>query len=163
MYTQADWQEICAMIRKRWLLAVIPAGLVLAAAVAVFIHGQRIRSDSLWKLTVLLTILGGGAFLLLFGVSVRPALIYRKHVGYMLHGRMRETTGIFKSFASSVSERDGLACYAMFLNVGDKDDPEDDRLFYYDVYKPKPDIPLGTKVTVLSNDKMVSHIQAILE
>jgi len=161
MYTQADWQEICTMLRKRWKLAIIPAVLVLAAAVAVFVYGQLTRSDHLWKLTVLLTILGGGAFLLLFGVSVRPALVYRKHVSYMLNGRMRETTGVFKSFADSVSDRDGLACHAMLLNVGSKDDPEDDRLFYYDVYKPKPEIPLGSMVTVLSNDKMVSCIQRV--
>lgn len=163
MYTQKDWQEIDAMVRRRWKLAILPAVAVIAAAVAVFVYGQLSRSEQLWKLTVALTVLGGGAFLFFFGVSVRPALAYRRHVGYMLNGRMRETTGVFKSFSDAVSDREGLACHAMFLNVGTKDDPEDDRLFYYDVYKPRPDSLLGTVVTVLSNDKMVSSIQRASE
>ena len=90
---------------------------------------------------------------------MRPALIYRKHLRYMLTGRKRTTTGIFKSFSEDVSDRDGLECHAMMINIGDKDDPEDDRLFYYDVYKERPSMPLGTLITVESNDKMVSGIQ----
>ena len=85
--------------------------------------------------------------------------IYRKHLTYMLNGRMRVTTGVFKSFSEDVSDREGLDCYAMLINVGDKDDPEDDRLFYYDVHKPAPEMPLGTMITVHSNDKMVSAIE----
>ena len=35
---------------------------------------------------------------------------------------------------------------------------EDDRLFYYDDEKPAPQLPIGTRVRVESNDKMVSGI-----
>jgi len=91
-------------------------------------------------------------------VYVRPALIYRKHVRYMLHGRMRQTTGLFKSFSEDVSDREGLECHAMLLNIGEKDDPEDDRLFYYDSCKDRPAFAIGERVTVLSNDKMVSSM-----
>jgi len=47
----------------------------------------------------------------------------------------------------------------MMLNVGSTDDPEDDRLFYYDVHKPRPECALGTMVTVHSNDKMVASFE----
>lgn len=159
MYTQEDYTCVNAMLHKRWWAAVLPAALLLIAAVGIFVYGQQQRSDELWKLTVALTLIGGSYFLFFYGVSVRPALIYRKHIGYMLTGRKRTTTGIFKSFSEDVSDREGLECHAMLLNIGDKDDPEDDRLFYYDIYKDRPAMPLGTRVTVESNDKMVASIK----
>ena len=58
-----------------------------------------------------------------------------------------------------MSDKDGIDCYAMLVNVGERDDAEDDRLFYFDVQKPKPQIPLGTRVTVESNDKMVADLK----
>lgn len=159
MYSQQDWDEINTMIRKRWIVTIVPAAVTLIAAVIVFVYGQLNRSDSLWMLTSALTLLGGGYFLFIYGVSVRPARIYRKHVQYMLAGRMRTTTGVFKAFSEDISDRDGLECHAMILNVGEKDDPEDDRLFYYDAYKPRPEMAFGQRVTVRSNDKMVSAIE----
>ena len=158
MYTQKDLQEISRMLRKRWQLASIPAALIVVVAVIVFVYGQLVRSDALWMVTAFLTIAGVGYFLFLYGVSIRPARIYRKHVTYMLNGRMRTTTGVLKSLASAVSDREGLECRALMINVGEKDDPEDDRLFYVDIYKPF-EVPLGTRITVHSNDKMVSAVE----
>ena len=158
MYTQEDLQEIGGMLRKRWRIAWVPAALIVALAVAVFVCGQLSRSDRLWMLTAFLTIVGVGYFLFIYGVMIRPARIYRTHVTYMLTGRMRTTTGVLKSFSQEVSDREGLECHAMMINVGEKDDPEDDRLFYVDIYKPF-DVPLGTRITVYSNDKMVSSFE----
>lgn len=160
MYTQEDQKAINSMLHKRWLITLIPSVLLLSISIVIFVYGQLNRNDVLWMATVALTLVGGGYFLFFYGVYVRPARIYRKHVMYMLNGRMRETTGVFKSFSEDVSDREGLECYAMMLNVGEKDDPEDDRLFYYDKYKDRPVFALGERVTVLSNDKMVSSIKA---
>lgn len=159
MYTQDDYKAVCRMLKKRWWLTAIPSVAVLAAAIVIFVYGQLNRNDQLWMLTAALTVLGGGYFLLFYGVYVRPVRIYKKHIQYMLGGRMRQTTGVFKSFSEDMSVREGLECYAMMINVGEKDDPEDDRLFYYDVHKSKPEMPLGTRITVHSNDKMVSAIE----
>ena len=160
MYTQEDQKAINSMLHKRWLVTLIPSVFMLAIGIVIFVYGQLNRNDVLWMATVALTLLGGGYFLFFYGVYVRPARIYRKHVMYMLNGRMRETTGVFKSFSEDVSDREGLECHAMLLNIGEKDDPEDDRLFYYDVYKDRPAFTLGERVTVLSNDKMVSSMKA---
>ncbi len=159
MYTQEDWNDVQKMIRKRLTVAIIPPVLVIAVAIAVFVYGQITRNDSLWMLTSTLTILGGGYFLFFYGLSVRPALIYRRHLGFMLGDRMRTTTGVFKAFSEDVTDHDGLECHAMLLNVGEKDDPKDDRLFYYDAHKPRPAFALGERLTVLSNDKMVSSVE----
>ena len=160
MYTQEDWNDINVMLKKRWFATAAPAAVVLIAAIVVFVIGRIHRSDSMWMLTSLLTIIGGGYFLFFYGVSVRPARIYRRHLSFMLNGRKRVTTGVFKDFSEDVSDREGLECHAMLVNIGDKNDPEDDRLFYYDAYKPAPAFELGDRITVESNDKMVSAIKA---
>lgn len=161
MYTQDDMIQVNALLRKRWFTTVVPAAVLLVAAVAVFVAGQIAHSAHLWMLTSALTILGGAYFLFLYGVYVKPVKVYHTHVHYMLNGRMRETVGVFKAFAEESSDHGGLECHAMLVNVGENDNPEDDRLLYFDALKPRPTIATGTRVKVLSNDKMVSDIQMI--
>lgn len=161
MYSEKDWSEINALIKKRWLITLGPSGVVLAAAIAIFVYGQVNRSQHLWMLTSALTMLGGGYLLFFYGVSVRPALIYRRNLRYLLNGRKRVTTGVLKEFSEDVTDRDGMEVYAMLVNVGERNDPEDDRLFYFDAYKPVPELPLGTRVTVESNDKLVASLQPV--
>lgn len=160
MYTQEDMRDVKAMLAKRWAAAAVPSAIALICAIAVFVYGRMQRSDSLWMLTAMLTVVGGAYFIFCYGVYVRPAAIYRRHLTFMLGDRMRTTTGVFKFFSKDVTDHDGLECYSMLLNVGEKDDPEDDRLFYYDAYKPLPAFELGERVTVLSNDKMVSSMKS---
>ena len=159
MYSEKDWQEINKLLKKRWLVTLIPAGLILAAAITIFVYGQLNRSAHLWKLTSFLVLLGGGYLLLAYGVYLRPALIYRTNLRYLLAGRKRSTTGYLKEISEDVFDRDGMEVYSMLINVGEKNDPEDDRLFYYDIYKPSPEMPVGTRVTVTSNDRLVASIE----
>jgi len=159
MYSPNDVTEIDKLLKKRGTLTIVPAVTVVVLAVVVFVYGQLQKSDHLWKLTAALTILGVGYGLFFYGVYVRPVRLYRRHVQFMLEGRKRETTGVFKSFADQLSDRDGILCHAVMINVGTADDPEDDRLFYYDAQFARPDIPFGTLVTILSNDKMIASFQ----
>ena len=159
MYSEKDWQEINKLIKKRWLVTLIPAALILAVAITIFVYGQINRSEKLWLLTSFLVLLGGGYFLLAMGVYMRPALVYRKNLRYLLTGRKRITTGYLKELSEDVFDRDGMEVYSMLINVGEKNDPEDDRLFYYDIYKPAPEMPIGTRVTVTSNDRLVAAIE----
>lgn len=161
MYSHNDLTAIDRLLKKRRAVTFVPALVIFVLAVIVFVYGQLQRSDHLWKLTAAMTILGVGYGLFFHGVYVRPVRIYRKHVQLMLEGRKRETTGVFKSFADQLSDRDGVECHAMMLNVGTTDDPADDRLFYYDAQKARPEVPFGTMVTVLSNDKMVASFQSL--
>ena len=146
MYTREDEDQARRLWKKR-----------LGLGVYVFIVGRIRRSDTLWMATAALPILGGGAFLFLFGVWAKPALDYLRHVERMLYGRKRETVGVLTRFSPELCERDGLWCHAMMVNLGSGEE-EDDRLFYYDDEKPAPQLPIGTRVRVESNDKMVSGI-----
>lgn len=159
MYTAQEYSEVNALFKRRLAVAAVPAAVVFLAAVGIFVYGQLNRNDSLWILTTVLTILAGGWFFFLYGVYARPMRMYRIHIGYMIGDRQRETTGIYKSFAEKPCEKNGVDCYAVMLNVGDRDEGEDDRLFYYDAHKEKPSVPFGTRVTVRSNDMMVSDFK----
>lgn len=161
MYTQTDLDEVQRQLNKHRLIALIPSVLLLIAGIAVFVIGRMNRSDSAWMLTALLTIFGGGCYLFVYGLVIKPAKAYRALIRDMMHGRLRQTEGIFKSFAPETCEREGLPFHALLLNVGDRDDGEDDRLFYWDAQKSQPQMELGSRVRIFSNDNRVSRMELL--
>jgi|GEM_PF-600057 len=108
MYTEDDFTQVKSILKKRWWITAAPAAVILLAAIAVFVAGRIARSGQMWMVTAALTVLGGVYFLFFYGVYVRPVLLYKNHVNYMLNGRKRETTGIFKAFSDDVSDKDGI-------------------------------------------------------
>ena len=52
--------------------------------------------------------------------------------------------------------------FIMLLDGG-SGEAEDDRLFYFDDEKPAPAMPVGTRVRVVSNDRMVIDIREAQE
>ena len=159
MYTRQDQQQAARQAKQRTLIAFIPAAVVFALAVILFIVGRMNRSEQMWKVTAALTVLAGAYATFFYGVYAKPMRDYRNHINYMLDGRLRETTGYLIDFSENPSERNGIECRAIMLNVGEKDDREDDRLFYYDAKKLPLPFEMGTKVTVTSNDMLVSAMR----
>lgn len=72
MYTREDEDQARRLWKKRLGLALVPMIVGLAAGITLFVVGQMRRSDTLWMATAALTVLGGGAFLFLFGVWAKP-------------------------------------------------------------------------------------------
>ena len=161
LYTENEWNIIQKQLKNRKLVCMGSSGLILALAVAIFIYGQVSRSTTLWYVTMVLTIVGGSLLFFLYGIFVRPMRIYKTHVDYMLHGRKSTTTGILKSISADTYDKDGLSCYAIYINIGETDEPMDDRLFYWDALKPLPTQYLQKKVTITSNDKMIASFEKI--
>ncbi|MBQ9264429.1 MAG: hypothetical protein IJ189_09525 [Clostridia bacterium] len=146
LYTEQDYQEICAQLKRRWMALLAPSALLLAAVAVSFV----LR----WKaVTVGLTILLGGAFIFCYGLLLFPVIAYRRHLDEVLHGRVRKTTGAFKEMEEQAVLREGVRYYPMMINVGNFAEPEDDRLFYYDANLPRPDWQVGEKITVTAHDK----------
>ena len=159
MYTRQDQQQAARQTQQRMLTAFVPAAAILVVAVILFIIGRQNRSEDMWKVTAALTVLAGAYATFFYGVYAKPMRDYRNHINYMLDGRLRETTGYLIDFSENLSERNGVDCHALMINVGEKDDREDDRLFYYDVKKLPLSVEMGRKVTIVSNDRMVSDIR----
>ncbi|MBQ7656714.1 MAG: hypothetical protein IJS41_09435 [Clostridia bacterium] len=146
MYTEQDYSDICAQIKQRRLALAIPMAMLLASVIVSFVF--RIK----W-LTTALSLLLGAALVFCQGMLISPLTAYRRHLDEVLHGRTRTTTGAFKEMEEVAVMRDGVKYYPMMLSVGNMDDPEDDRLFYYDANLPRPDWKNGDMLTVTAHDK----------
>ncbi len=159
MYTRQEQQQAAKQTRQRLLTVFVPAAIVFAAAVALYVIARLDRNPDAWKLPAALTLVAGVYAIFFYGVYAKPMLNYRNHINYMLDGRLRETTGYLIQFSENLSERNGIDCHAIMLNVGEKDDREDDRLYYYDAKKLPLPVEMGKKVTVTSNDMLVASIR----
>jgi len=162
MYSQSDRKQAHALLCKRRLVTFLPSGTVIAGAIIAFWICQAHRMDWGWVFACASSMIAGAYVVFIYGVYLQPMRLYCRHVDYMLEGHKRETTGILTEVADQVTDKDGLDCFAMIINIGTQNNPEDDRLFYYDALKGTPLFPLGTRVTVLSNDKMVAELRGAL-
>ena len=148
MYTEQDYADICAQVKRRRLLIAIPAAVLLAAVIVSFVF--RIR----W-LTMALSVLLGAGLIFCHGLFVSPVTAYRRHLNDVLHGRTRATTGAFKEMEEKAVPREGVKYYPLMLSVGNPQNPEDDRLLYYDANLPRPDWKEGETLTVTAHDKAI--------
>lgn len=148
MYTEKDYTDIRAQLRRRLLIFALP---LLAAMIGLIVAACfRIQ----W-LVIGGTLLVGAVSIFCYGLFLQPVRAYSRHLNNVLHGRVRKLTGAFKEMEEGTVIRDGVHYYPMLLNVGNMDSPEDDRLFYYDANLSRPDWKVGEMLTVTSHDKAV--------
>ena len=154
MYKTNDWEENNRQLKRRLLALLIPLALFLAGIVVSLLPDVRLQ----W-LTISLTILGGAMVIFCYGMFLSPVLSYSRHLKNVLEGRKRETTGRLTEVGSQSCFREGVEYYPMTVNVGEKGDEADDRLFYYDVHKGMPPFEPGDLITIVSHDKAVADIR----
>lgn len=158
LYSQADKDLVLAKLKKRAAVVWIPTAVLLALSIVTFILFRMRHSTNGWILSAVFTILGGGYCIFFYGVYLGPLRKYKKHLDYMLEGRKRETDGMLKEISETVMDKDGIDCYSVLLNIGEKNDPEDDRQFYLDAYKNLDGFEIGDRVHIESNDRMIASI-----
>ena len=158
LYSEVDRTMVKAELAKRRFRVITPTVVLVAFAIASFVWFRLHHNADGWVVTGLISLLGGAYFLFFYEVYQRPVALYKKHLDFMLDARKRETVGLLTSVNREVCDKNGLDCISFTVNVGEKNDPEDDRLFYLDVLRPMPDWPLGTRVCVFSNDRMVAGL-----
>jgi hypothetical protein len=154
LYQTSDWEENRHQLKRRLLALLIPMIPLLAGIVVSLLPNIRLQ----W-LTILLTILGGAIAIFCYGMFISPVVSYGRHLKNVLGGRTRETTGRLTEFSSQSCFREGVEYYPMTINIGDKGEEKDDRLFYYDVHKEMPPVKPGDMITVISHDKAVADIR----
>ncbi len=161
LYSQSDRDAVIARVKKRSAIVWTPAAVLLALAVAAFVFYRLRHDESGWIVSAIFTILGGGYAIFFYGVYLGPMRKYKKHLDYMLDGRKRVTEGILKEVTQTIQDREGVDCFSVLINVGEKNDPEDDRLFYLDAYKSMPSFQPGERVRIESNDRMIAGVTKI--
>ncbi len=148
MYTEQDYQDIQAQYKRRLLTVVIPAA-VLAAGAILCLDRRLILPGAA------LTLVCGVMCIFCLEMLVLPVKRYRQHLDNVLHGKVRTTTGTFKEMEEKAVPREGVKYYPLMLSVGNPQNPEDDRLFYYDANLPRPDWKEGETLTVTAHDKAI--------
>ncbi len=154
MYDENDLSKAAAAAKRARILMLAPAGLLIALAIWTFV--VRIK----W-LTILLTALAGCWMIFVYHMKLVPQRAYQEHIRSALRAPKKEAEGRYLRMEATPVERNNVMYYAFYLNVGEKLDPEDDRLFYYDALKPLPDWRDGDRLHVTSYDKFVSSCQVV--
>jgi hypothetical protein len=154
LYQQNDWADNHRQFKRRLWTLLIPEFLFLTGVIVSILPGVRLQ----W-LTILLTILGGGLAIFCYGLFISPIVSYGRHLKNVLDGRKKEVTGRLTEIGSQSCIREGVEYYPITVNIGEKGDQADDRLFYYDAHKGIPPFEPGDMVTVTSHDKAVAEIR----
>jgi len=97
-------------------------------------------------LTIVVTAVLGSAILFLWSMKLSPRLAYRKYLSEAYRGLSRTVCGEVKAVEADLSFRDGLYFYGCVVNVGNLDEPEDDRLLYWDAQLGRPPFAVGDAV-----------------
>ena len=74
-------------------------------------------------------------------------------------GLHRTVEGRLTRFDTQTTFRNGLGFYAVMVNIGRGDDPEDDRLLYWDASLPKPALHEGDRVLFLVHGNEIIGLQ----
>ena len=150
MYTNESYQQNRDQLRTRLLAC----GLPVLALIILMIVSFCLRWPE--ALTVAFSIIAFGGAILLYGMLISPVIAYGKHVHHALNGRTRSLQGVFVNMEEAPVGRDGVQFYPFVINVGDKGEEEDDRLFYMDANLPRPQWQVGEKLEITSYDNRVT-------
>ncbi|MGI6215614.1 MAG: hypothetical protein ACOYIT_07045 [Christensenellales bacterium] len=146
MYTQENLSDIESQLKRRLMACALPA----AALLALFIYSLVIRVE--W-LSYFLSMLLCFYIIFAWGIFISPVRSYKKFIYNMLYLKNRNTQGHFKGFIDVPTKREGVLFTPFFINIGNMENEEDDRLFYYDSNLPLPDWQPGDKLSITSHDK----------
>ena len=162
MYTEQELQAVQAQQKRRWMAVGIPSVLMLIALIVVLvIRGNGGMADTPAQITVdALTILIGVTLIAGWGLFIKPLHCYQRHIENLLHGRTHVCEdGTFCHLDEDESTVDGVSYYALTLNCLDEKQKPYERLFYYDVQKPRPDFKEGDPLRIVYHDRFIGQVE----
>lgn len=154
MYSEKDYQNASKQAKVR-LITLILAAILLIVAI-IIINRQRMQ-----YIAMAIGAVGFIACYFLCSFKVTPWLRYNRFMREMKHGQRRKTECDFHNFSSETRMHDGVEVYEMIVSVGDAE--EDERLYYWDVDKPQPQLKEGDRLCVESFGNFVVSLQLINE
>lgn len=164
LHGDADAQRNNRAIRRRLAILAITTGLMVALVTASLIwrdntHVDNVRETPSQVFTIAVSALWGGFAIFFWDLKVAPYLHYRKFLRDIRTGLHRTVEGRLTRFDTQTTFRNGLGFYAVMVNIGRGDDPEDDRLLYWDASLPKPALHEGDRVLFLVHGNEIIGLQ----
>lgn len=148
LHCNTDTQRNNARIRR--ILVVFGACTLVAVALIV---GSLIWRDNtrLYNpreltsqiITIAVTLVWGAVIIFFWGMKMTPLLAYRRYLRELRSGLTREVEGLVVSVDEKTTYRDGISAYGLIVNIGNPDEPEDERLLYWDAQLGAPPIAEG--------------------
>lgn len=151
IYTEQDYSDITAQLKKRWFVASIPCLLLLA----VLVWSLIIRLE--W-LTTTCTILIGVILIAGYDLFIKPIACYRRHLDNVLYGRARESTLPFLAISDDMNLVDGVTYRSVTCQDVDGKGRLYERLFYFDTTKAFPDFQTGDMLRIIHHDLVIADI-----
>ncbi|NLJ64909.1 MAG: hypothetical protein GX337_05890 [Christensenellaceae bacterium] len=146
MYNENILNSINKQLKKRIALC----ALLYIAILGLLIYSTITRKEWFSYIFAILLLF---SIIFTLGMFVSPIYSYKKFLLNMLYGKNRTMHGVFKGFIDSPAKREGVIFIPYYINIGDVDEEEDDRLLYYDANLELPDWKEGDKLSVTSHDR----------
>ena len=174
MFTEEELSRIRSQISRRRILILLPAVLLVGAAIALIVirmglcadavaamHDPKVMSE-IRTCEIVSTVCVGLALIWLifaFGKRFSPLRKSEKHLDGVLHGRTHEICGAWAGVSGDISEMDGVPSRSVGLTVLDDKGRDVERLFYWDIQKPLPDVAQGTRVKLVYHGKQIVSLE----
>ncbi|MDR0898577.1 MAG: hypothetical protein LBN04_12085 [Oscillospiraceae bacterium] len=156
LHSEADRARNQRRMRQTGLVLGGIALLMLAGIIAALLwrdatHMHNPNELPSQLLAMGITLLGGGLLIFLWGMKLTPLLKYRKYLREIRAGLNHQVEGTVSHIDEDTTSREGLSFFALLVNVGDPENPEDDRLLYWDGQLAKPGLMPGQRVRILAH------------
>lgn len=150
VYTEKDFLH--ANKQKKIRVALF-AVLVLAFLVAMFVFNtMRIQ-----PLSIATAVVGFIVSYFIWSFKVNPWVKYDKHLREVKSGQKRKTDCEIMYFTDETRMVDGVEVHELVARVGKEE--EDERLYYWDADKKRPDLKEGDKVSIVSYGNFVVELK----
>jgi len=166
LHTDGHKNANAAQIRRMLMML---GGIALAAIILIVLsfiwrdatHMNNPNERNSQFLTIGITAVFGSLVLFLWSMKLSPRLAYRKHLAEAYRGLSRVVEGEVKGVDGDLSFREGLYFYGCVVSVGSLDDPEDDRLLYWDAQLGSPPFAVGEAVRIRAHGNDIIGIAAL--
>ncbi len=140
-------RRVCILLCALFLLwaALVCGSLILRDAT--FMNNPYETASQ--AITIGVTIVCGSLLIFLWSMKLSPLLYYKRFLREAYRGLSRDVEGVIVRWDEETTFRDGLSFYALMVNVGDLQEPEHERLLYWDGQLSRPEFHLGDSVRLL--------------
>ena len=154
MYDENELSLLRRQIKKRWLMTLLPAAILLAGLIAALVRRNEIAAD-------VCSILMGIVLIFSWGLLIKPLRDYAAYVARALHGNRHQAEGGWLRVDPDISVVDGVRCHAVYISCTDGKNKPYERLFYTDDEKLLPNYAEGLTVCVTYTGKQVIAIDPV--